>query len=281
MGCFVFVRLTSGSAASSLRYQKSGPPTRSRVVCFFSLQTQVAGLAEQPSRRAVGSSSFSWSFAPLLKVAAPTLQRRRPPSVISRPPASVLSFRKGALRRACPALTQDPPSEPTAEVIAELRRFHPSSRDEDSWARKVLRPVASGFVPGIPIDTDRRRAQHLVAFVLLSRYAAKCARSPRCSCRGWYVWRYDLDFTAPPSWRSANQTVDPQPSDKPCVVCGGGGGGKVAAEVLGDALCVTSQSFCKLGSVLQTDVKQFSPVARCSHRRPFTTRGSGWHPKRV
>ena len=53
----------------------------------------------------------------------------------------------GALRRACTALTQEPPVQPTPSVIDELRGLHPLPRPQDSALLSCLRTIGPAAAP--------------------------------------------------------------------------------------------------------------------------------------
>ena len=57
-----------------------------------------------------------------------------------------------ALRRACTALTADPPVSPTPAVIAELRLLHPGPTAVHRDVIEKLRPVSAGAVPDVDSD---------------------------------------------------------------------------------------------------------------------------------
>ena len=63
---------------------------------------------------------------------------------------------EGALRRACAALTADPPVPPTTQVVDELRLLHPGPTDAHSEELSRLRPVSPGAAPDADVDQVRR-----------------------------------------------------------------------------------------------------------------------------
>ena len=63
---------------------------------------------------------------------------------------------QGALRRACTALTADPPVPPTPQVVDELRLLHPGPTDAHKEELDKLRPVSPGAAPDIGPDLVRR-----------------------------------------------------------------------------------------------------------------------------
>ena len=63
---------------------------------------------------------------------------------------------QGALRRACTALTADPPVPPTPQVVDELRLLHPGPTDAHREELDKLRPVSPGAAPDIDPDLVRR-----------------------------------------------------------------------------------------------------------------------------
>ena len=63
---------------------------------------------------------------------------------------------EGALRRACAALTADPPVPPTAQVVDELRLLHPGPTDAHTEELSRLRPVSPGAAPDADVEQVRR-----------------------------------------------------------------------------------------------------------------------------
>ena len=63
---------------------------------------------------------------------------------------------EGSLRRACTALTADPPVFPTPQVIEELRLLHPGPTAADKDLIDGLRPVGPGAAPEVGPDQVRR-----------------------------------------------------------------------------------------------------------------------------
>ena len=67
---------------------------------------------------------------------------------------------QGALRRACTALTADPPvpppPQPTPQVVDELRLLHPGPTDAHREELDKLRPVSPGAAPDVDPDLVRR-----------------------------------------------------------------------------------------------------------------------------
>ena len=63
---------------------------------------------------------------------------------------------EGALRRACTALTADPPVSPTPAVIDELRLLHPGATAAHRDMIEKPRPVCPGAVPDVDPDLVRR-----------------------------------------------------------------------------------------------------------------------------
>ena len=60
------------------------------------------------------------------------------------------------MRRSCSALTSEPQSRITAEIITELRRLYPQAHDGDLAALSSLRSIAPGAVPDVFVDSVRR-----------------------------------------------------------------------------------------------------------------------------
>ena len=65
-------------------------------------------------------------------------------------------IREGALRRACAALLQDPPVQPTDDVVASLRLLHPLPPDTDRADMSSLRRVAPQAAPVADSDQVRK-----------------------------------------------------------------------------------------------------------------------------
>ena len=63
---------------------------------------------------------------------------------------------EGALRRACTALTSDPPVSPTKTVVEELQRQHPGPTTADRDDTDKLRSVGLGAVTAIDPDLVRK-----------------------------------------------------------------------------------------------------------------------------
>ena len=63
---------------------------------------------------------------------------------------------EGARRRACTALTADPPVPPTPEVVDELRLLHRGPTPAHRDTIEKLRPVSPGAVPDVDSDLVRR-----------------------------------------------------------------------------------------------------------------------------
>ena len=63
---------------------------------------------------------------------------------------------EGALRRACTALTADPPVPPTPQVVDELRLLHPGPTNAHREELDKLRPVSPGAAPDVDPEQVRR-----------------------------------------------------------------------------------------------------------------------------
>ena len=75
-------------------------------------------------------------------------------------------IREGALRRSCAALLQDPPVQPTDDVVASLRLLHPLPPDTDRADMSSLRRVAPQAAP--VADSDQVRPFGLSLWARLS-----------------------------------------------------------------------------------------------------------------
>ena len=71
-------------------------------------------------------------------------------------PISILIISEGAVRRACTALTCEPPVVPSPEVVEELRSLHPGPAAAHQGAMDELRDVGPGAVPVIDPDMVRK-----------------------------------------------------------------------------------------------------------------------------
>ena len=78
----------------------------------------------------------------------------RLPSHVSNRVATLIQ--DGALRRACTALTQEPPVQPTPSVIDELRGLHPVPRPQDSALLSCLRTIGPAAAPCVSPDMIRK-----------------------------------------------------------------------------------------------------------------------------
>ena len=63
---------------------------------------------------------------------------------------------EGSLRKACTALTAEPPATPTSEVVDKLRRLHPGPAESHLDAINRLRTVSPGAVPAIDPEMVRK-----------------------------------------------------------------------------------------------------------------------------